>query len=237
MPRRWRSAAVRQCRVALALAVLRSCCWRAGTAVEPDEILTDPALEARARAISAGLRCLVCQNQSIDDSNAPLARDLRLLVRERLTAGDSDAQVLRFVEDRYGEFVLLSRRSRGARSCLWLTPLAGACWRAVSPTGARLAPAAAAGRGRQRQRRCRPTRRTGCAPSSPRTRASRRCATSGAAISASDAEVGTPRASILPVHDLALAGERLQQQARGEPGAGMRAARSKPSMATLKPGP
>ncbi|MEI9900791.1 MAG: cytochrome c-type biogenesis protein [Hyphomicrobium sp.] len=80
----------------------------AALAVEPDEILKDPALEARARAISSGLRCLVCQNQSIDDSNAPLARDLRLLVRERLKDGDSDGQVMRFIEDRYGEFVLLS---------------------------------------------------------------------------------------------------------------------------------
>ena len=76
-------------------------------AVEPDEVLANPALETRARALSAGLRCLVCQNQSIDDSNAGLARDLRLLVRERLAAGDSDDAVLRFVVARYGEFVLL----------------------------------------------------------------------------------------------------------------------------------
>jgi cytochrome c-type biogenesis protein CcmH len=76
-------------------------------AVEPGEKLADPALEARARKISQELRCLVCQNQSIDDSNAELARDLRLIVRERITAGDTDAQVLAFVEARYGEFVLL----------------------------------------------------------------------------------------------------------------------------------
>ena len=79
-------------------------------AVEPDERLADPVLEARARAISAELRCLVCQNQSIDDSSAPLARDLRLLVRERLVAGNSDADVTRFLVDRYGEFVLLRPR-------------------------------------------------------------------------------------------------------------------------------
>jgi len=92
-------------------------------AVEPDEILADPALEARARHVSAGLRCLVCQNQSIDDSNAPLARDLRLLVRERLKAGDTDAQVMQFVEDRYGEFVLLRPALNPHTLLLWLAPL------------------------------------------------------------------------------------------------------------------
>lgn len=76
-------------------------------AVQPDEILKDPALEARARQLSTGLRCLVCQNETIDDSSAPLARDLRLLVRERITAGDTDAQVKAFLVARYGEFVLL----------------------------------------------------------------------------------------------------------------------------------
>jgi len=91
-------------------------------AVEPDEILPDPALEARARDISTGLRCLVCQNQSIDDSNAPLARDLRLLVRERLRKGDSDAQVVRFIEDRYGEFVLLRPPLSARTVVLWLAP-------------------------------------------------------------------------------------------------------------------
>ena len=92
--------------------------WAPAHAVEPGEMLKDPALEARARHISQELRCLVCQNQSIDDSNAELARDLRLLVRERLAAGDSDAAVLAFVEARYGEFVLLRPRlSAGTRCC------------------------------------------------------------------------------------------------------------------------
>ena len=92
-------------------------------AVQPDEILKDPALEGRARGISAGLRCLVCQNQSIDDSDAPLARDLRVLVRERLKAGDSDGDVRDFVVQRYGEFVLL-RPVCGAHTLfLWLTPV------------------------------------------------------------------------------------------------------------------
>jgi cytochrome c-type biogenesis protein CcmH len=76
-------------------------------AVQPDEVLKDPAQEARARQLSTGLRCLVCQNESIDDSSAPLARDLRLLVRERISAGDTDAQVKAFLVARYGEFVLL----------------------------------------------------------------------------------------------------------------------------------
>lgn len=92
-------------------------------AVEPDEIMPDRALEARARDISSGLRCLVCQNQSIDDSNAPLARDLRLLVRERLKAGDTNAQVMQFVEDRYGEFVLLSPPLSPRTLLLWAAPL------------------------------------------------------------------------------------------------------------------
>ena len=76
-------------------------------AVNPDEMLADPALEARARAISEGLRCLVCQNESIDDSDADLAHEIRVLVRERLTAGDTDAQVVQYLVDRYGEFILL----------------------------------------------------------------------------------------------------------------------------------
>jgi cytochrome c-type biogenesis protein CcmH len=92
-------------------------------AVEPGEMLKDPALEARARKISQELRCVVCQNQSIDDSNAPLAHDLRVIVRERLTAGDTDAQVLAFVEARYGEFVLLRPRFTLQTVLLWLTPL------------------------------------------------------------------------------------------------------------------
>jgi cytochrome c-type biogenesis protein CcmH len=89
-------------------------------AVEPDEVLHDPALEARARTISEGLRCLVCQNQSIDDSEAPLAKDLRLLVRERLKAGDSNEQIVDFIVARYGEFVLLKPRFETHTLVLWL---------------------------------------------------------------------------------------------------------------------
>ncbi len=96
----------------------------AASAVEPGERLADAALEARARAISTELRCLVCQNQSIDDSNAPLARDLRVLVRERLTAGNSDTEVMRYIVDRYGEFVLLRPRFGLHTALLWLGPLA-----------------------------------------------------------------------------------------------------------------
>jgi cytochrome c-type biogenesis protein CcmH len=92
-------------------------------AVQPDEVLADPALEARARALSKELRCMVCQNQSIDDSDAPLARDLRLLVRERLIAGDSDTKVIDFLTARYGEFVLLKPRFGTGTALLWLAPL------------------------------------------------------------------------------------------------------------------
>ena len=92
-------------------------------AVNPDEVLADPALEARARALSAGLRCMVCQNQSIDDSNAELAKDLRLLVRERLTAGDSDAEVIDYLVSRYGEFVLLKPRLQPETMLLWGMPV------------------------------------------------------------------------------------------------------------------
>ncbi|HVR67009.1 MAG TPA: cytochrome c-type biogenesis protein [Verrucomicrobiae bacterium] len=94
----------------------------AAIAVEPGEMLNDPALEARAREISKELRCLVCQNQSIDDSSADLARDLRLIVRQRLTAGDSDDQVLQYVTDRYGDFVLLRPPVKPATLVLWLAP-------------------------------------------------------------------------------------------------------------------
>ncbi|MGL4285641.1 MAG: cytochrome c-type biogenesis protein [Phreatobacter sp.] len=90
----------------------------------PDEMLADPALEARARTLSQELRCMVCQNQSIDDSDASLARDLRLLVRERLKAGDSDRQVLDFLVDRYGEFVLLTPRLSRHTWALWAAPVA-----------------------------------------------------------------------------------------------------------------
>jgi cytochrome c-type biogenesis protein CcmH len=91
-------------------------------AVQPDEILKDPAQEARARVLSKQLRCMVCQNQSIDDSDAPLARDLRILVRERLQAGDSNQQVLDFLVQRYGEFVLLRPRLHWRTALLWLAP-------------------------------------------------------------------------------------------------------------------
>ncbi len=89
-------------------------------AVQPDEVLADPALEARARALSQGLRCLVCRNENIDESNADLARDLRLLVRERLVAGDSDAEVIAYLVDRYGEYVLLEPPATGSTLILWV---------------------------------------------------------------------------------------------------------------------
>ena len=96
----------------------------AQAAITPDEILPDPAMESRARGITKQLRCLVCQNQSIDDSNAPLARDLRLLVRERLKAGDSDAAALAYVVARYGDFVLLRPPVKATTWLLWFGPLA-----------------------------------------------------------------------------------------------------------------
>ena len=100
-------------------------------AVQPDEILPDATLETRARVLSKELRCMVCQNQSIDNSDAPLARDLRVLVRERLQAGDSDHQVIDFLVSRYGEFVLLKPRFSWHTALLWLAPTAmlliGAC--------------------------------------------------------------------------------------------------------------
>ncbi len=104
----------------IALLVLLSAA--SAQAVQPDEILDDPALEARARAISKELRCLVCQNQSIDDSNAELARDLRILVRERLVAGDADEEVIRYVQSRYGDFVLLRPPFKPATYVLWIGP-------------------------------------------------------------------------------------------------------------------
>ena len=94
----------------------------AAYAVQPDEIMPDPAKEARARDLSRELRCMVCQNQSIDDSDAPLARDLRLLVRERIATGDSDSQVIDFLVARYGEFVLLKPRFMPHTLLLWLLP-------------------------------------------------------------------------------------------------------------------
>lgn len=113
----------------------------AALAVQPDEILPDAGLEHRAREISGGLRCLVCQNQSIDDSDAPLAKDLRLLVRERLTAGDSDSAAVDFIVARYGDFVLLKPPFRASTLLLWLSPLllllGGAWygWRAMKASG------------------------------------------------------------------------------------------------------
>ena len=107
-------------RVLSAIAVI----WLGAAALagpQPDEILDDPALEARARALSADLRCMVCRNESIDESNADLARDMRLLVRERLLEGDDDAEVLAFVVDRYGEFVLLRPTTDGANMILWIS--------------------------------------------------------------------------------------------------------------------
>jgi cytochrome c-type biogenesis protein CcmH len=91
-------------------------------AVQPDEILKDPVLEARARSISAGLRCLVCQNQSIDDSDAPVAKDLRILIREQLQQNHSDADVVDYIVARYGEFVLLKPRLKSGTLILWATP-------------------------------------------------------------------------------------------------------------------
>src|SRR3954449_5135934 len=106
--------------IALLLALLPSL----ALAVQPDEMLKDPVLEARARSISSELRCLVCQNQSIDDSDAGLARDLRRVVRDRLVGGDSDTQVIGYVTDRYGDFVLLKTPVKGATLLLWFGPAA-----------------------------------------------------------------------------------------------------------------
>jgi cytochrome c-type biogenesis protein CcmH len=89
-------------------------------AVQPDEMLADPALEARAREISRDIRCPVCQGESIDDSNAPISRDLRIIIRERLVAGDTDEEVVDYIVARYGEFVLFNPRSEGSNLILWL---------------------------------------------------------------------------------------------------------------------
>jgi len=99
--------------------------WAApALAVQPDEVMKDPALEARARAMSEQLRCLVCQNQSIDDSEAPLARDLRLLIREHLAKGESDQQIMDYIVARYGDYVLLRPRFDAGTAVLWLSPFA-----------------------------------------------------------------------------------------------------------------
>ena len=106
---------------AIVLAFLMICFPFVSYSVEPSEVLDDPILEERARNISKNLRCLVCQNESIDDSNASLAKDLRILVRERLVAGDNNDEVLKFIVDRYGEFALLKPRSDGSNLILWLS--------------------------------------------------------------------------------------------------------------------
>ncbi|MCE8532214.1 cytochrome c-type biogenesis protein CcmH [Ruegeria pomeroyi] len=103
-------------RLILILSLIAAPLW----AVQPDEVLDDPVLESRARDLSEGLRCLVCRNESIDESNAELARDLRLLLRERLVAGDSDEQAVAYIVDRYGEYVLLKPTASGANWLLWL---------------------------------------------------------------------------------------------------------------------
>jgi cytochrome c-type biogenesis protein CcmH len=120
------SARLQPARLVLAGLVLAGLLLGTGPAlaVQPDEVLDDPAMETRARTISAEVRCLVCQNQSIDDSNAELARDLRLLVRERLVAGDSDQQVLDFLVARYGPFVLLEPPKTDSTLLLWYGPAA-----------------------------------------------------------------------------------------------------------------
>ena len=128
---------MKRLRHAVILIVLGLLSPAAAWAVQPDEVLSDPALEARARVLSKELRCMVCQNQSIDDSAAPLARDLRVLVRERLTGGDSDQQVLDFLVARYGEFVLLKPPFAWHTALLWLGPpgllIAGAPRRTARP--------------------------------------------------------------------------------------------------------
>jgi cytochrome c-type biogenesis protein CcmH len=108
---------------AAALGLLALCLASAALAVQPEEMLKDPALESRARALSAEIRCLVCQNQSIDDSDASLARDLRVLVRDQIQQGRSDAEIRRFLVDRYGTFVLLRPPFHISTALLWLGPL------------------------------------------------------------------------------------------------------------------
>ena len=110
-------------RVLLAMIVLLTAFWTAAPAVTPDEVLQDPKLEARARAISQDLRCVVCQNQSIDDSNAPLAHDLRVLLRERLSSGDTDEQAVDYIVARYGNFVLLKPPMQLNTFFLWIGPV------------------------------------------------------------------------------------------------------------------
>ena len=117
-PQWWRPAVA-----GLVVALLLALSFSPVLAVEPSEVLDDPVLEVRAREISKGLRCVVCQNQSIDDSNADLARDMRVLVRERLLAGDSNDQVTDYMVSRYGDFVLLNPPFKVATYALWFGPL------------------------------------------------------------------------------------------------------------------
>jgi cytochrome c-type biogenesis protein CcmH len=115
----------------------------AAHAVQPDEVMSDPKLEQRARTLSEGLRCMVCQNQNIDDSDAPLAKDLRLLVRDRLKQGDSDDQVRNYLQARYGDFVLLKPPFKPETLILWITPavvLAAAVGFAISKARAKRGP-------------------------------------------------------------------------------------------------
>jgi cytochrome c-type biogenesis protein CcmH len=139
MASRWRASLS----AFIAAIFLVATCSPAVLAVQPDEVLSDASLEKRARSLSTGLRCLVCQNQSIDDSDAPLAKDLRVLVRERLVAGDSDQQVIDYVVARYGDFVLLKPPMNTHTLLLWIAPflaLAGAV--VVILRGMRARPAA-----------------------------------------------------------------------------------------------
>lgn len=118
-----RGAPAMPARRRLAVALLAAFLAAPALAVEPNEMLQDPALEARARALSAGLRCLVCQNESIDDSHADLAHDLRVLLRERIARGDTDQQAIDYLVSRYGDFVLLRPRFSLKTALLWATPL------------------------------------------------------------------------------------------------------------------
>jgi cytochrome c-type biogenesis protein CcmH len=142
---------------ALALILMLLGAAGAALAVEPGERLADPAQEARARALGSELRCLVCQNQSIDESNADLAHDLRVLIRERISAGDSDPQVLRFMVSRYGDFILLRPPVKPATYVLWASPFAvlllGAAAAALYYRRRRRAPETAAPLSPEEQRR------------------------------------------------------------------------------------
>ena len=144
----WKAISPKAVATQLALLWLVLAAMQPAVAVQPDEILKDTTLEARARALSRELRCMVCQNQSIDDSDAELAHDLRVLVRERLTAGDSDDQVIDFLVARYGEFVLLKPRFAWHNAVLWVTPIvvliAGAAAMVLALRRRSAAPAAAA---------------------------------------------------------------------------------------------